>query len=165
MIRVLPIGGRLLDLCSGDGFYDYWFYRHRADVVCIEKLEEAHKFAVEHWSHEKITYINADVLTYEPEPAAFDVVLIRGAIEHFNQEDQQRLFTMSLNALKPGGYFCGDTPAKQEDGNKALDSHEFEWADETEMRKQLSRSFMESNIETWTLKSENRTTLFWRARC
>ncbi len=164
VIRVLPLGGRLLDLCSGDGFYDYWFYRFRADVVCVEKLEEAHLFAVRHWSHPKISHVLHDVLLYEPEPASFDVVLIRGAIEHFNKEDQQRLFGIAWNALKPGGYFCGDTPAKKKDGNKALGAHEFEWTDEAEMRQQLSRSFMDRNIETWSLESETRTTLFWRCR-
>jgi len=161
VIRVLPFGGRLLDLCSGDGFYDYWFYRHRADVVCVEKNEEAHRFAVEHWSHPKITHILDDVLTYWPTPD-FDVVLIRGAIEHFDRKQQQQLFAKARMALKPGGYFCGDTPAKQEDGNKALESHEYEWADEAEMRRELAQVF--SDIETWSLKSENRTTLFWRCR-
>lgn len=163
VIRVLPFGGRLLDLCSGDGFYDHWFYRLRADVVCVEKNEEAYRFAVEHWSHPKINYIWSDVLKYHPVERSFDVVLIRGAIEHFNREDQQKLFVKAKLALKPGGYFCGDTPAKQDDGNKALESHEYEWADELEMRAELAKVF--TDIETWSLQSENRTTLFWRCRC
>lgn len=162
VIRVLPFGGRLLDLCSGDGFYDYWFYRLRADVVCVERNPEAHRFAVEHWSHPRITHLLGDVLCYAPDDQSFDVVLIRGAIEHFTREDQQRLFLKARAALKSGGYFCGDTPARQEDGNKALDSHECEWADEAEMRAELSQVFTE--VETWSLKSENRATLFWRCR-
>ncbi len=162
VIRVLPYGGRLLDLCSGDGFYDYWFYRFRADIVCVEKNDEAYRFATEHWSHPKITYLHDDVLTYQPEASAFDVVIIRGAIEHFQWEDQQRLFLKAWSALKPGGYFCGDTPAKKADGNKALPAHECEWADEPEMRRNLAEVF--SDIETWALKSEERTTLFWRCR-
>lgn len=162
VIRVLPMGGRLLDLCSGDGFYPYWFYRHRADVVCVEKLEEAHNHAVKHWSHPRIQHVLADVLEYETEPESFDAVLIRGAIEHFNAEDQQRLFLKAKAALRPRGCFVGDTPEKKADGHKALDSHEHEFVSADELRKALHQVF--TYVEVWPLISENRTTLFWQAR-
>lgn len=162
VISVLPFGGRLLDLCSGDGFYDYWFYRHRADVVCIERSREVCDFASKHHSHPRIKYMCGDVLTYGMPTDAFDVVVIRGAIEHFSAADQQLIFKKSLAALKPGGWFCGDTPAKKADGSKALGAHECEWHDEQEMREVLGRIF--SEIETRTLVSEERTTLLWRCR-
>lgn len=162
VIRVLPMGGRLLDLCSGDGFYPYWFYRHRADVVCVEKNEEAHRHAVKHWSHPRITHLLGDVLECPKEGEAFDVVLIRGAIEHFTSEDQIFLFSRAKLFLKPGGWFVGDTPLKKVDGEKALDSHENEFTDELELQEALGQVF--SYVETWSLVSENRTTLFWRAR-
>jgi 2-polyprenyl-3-methyl-5-hydroxy-6-metoxy-1,4-benzoquinol methylase len=170
VIRVLPLHGQLLDLCSGDGFYDYWFYRLRAEVTCIERNPGAHAFAVKHHSHARIKYILADVLEYQPEATRFDVVLIRGAIEHFSKENQAAIIRSAHGALKPGGYFCGDTPAKQGKA-KLLGAHEYEWGGEVEMIAMLSANF--SDIETWSLESETelhpgdigrRTTLFWRCR-
>jgi SAM-dependent methyltransferase len=163
VLRVLPLRGKLLDLCSGDGFYDYWFYRKRAgEIMCVEFNREVYDFAVKRHSHEKIKQVLANVLTYELPAFYFDVVCIRGAIEHFSPEDQVRIFKKSFDALKPGGYFCGDTPAKKEGMEKQLPSHEHEWSDEQEMKRALARVF--TDLETWTIYSEDRTTLFWRCR-
>lgn len=172
VIRVLPLHGRLLDLCSGDGFYDYWFYRLRSEVTCIENNRSAFESAMKRHSHPKIRYIFADVLTYQPQQSYFDVVLIRGAIEHFSEANQQKLFHLAHGALKSGGYFCGDTPAGGANV-KLLQAHEHEWRNESEMRAALSTTFSAPNIETWSLESETslhgrtsgtRTTLFWRCR-
>jgi SAM-dependent methyltransferase len=162
-LRVLPLHGRLLNLCSGDGFYDYWFYRKRADeILCIEYNYEVYNFAVKRHSDPKIKYVYADVLAYDLPQTYFDVVHIRGAIEHFSRENQQNIFRKSMDALKPGGYFCGDTPAKVGGVEKQLPSHEYEWADEQEMRQALNAVF--TNVETWTINSADRTSLFWRCR-
>lgn len=168
VVRVLPFGGRLLDLCAGDGFYDYHFYSHRAAVVCVEKDENAYQFAVSKHSKPEIEYIHMDVLAYEPEANAFDVVVIRGAIEHFTEEAQQVIFKKAWDALKIGGYFCGDTIASTETG-KAHPMHEREWRDERQMRDELSQILKplgcnDVDMETWSMKSKTRTTLFWRCR-
>lgn len=163
VVRALPLGGRLLNLCSGDGFYDQYFYRKRAaEITCIEFNREVHDFAVKHHSDKKITYILGDVLSYPLAQSYYDVVCVRGAIEHFSPDDQQKIFTKSFDALKPGGYFCGDTPAKKKGVEKQLPSHEYEWSDEQEMRRVLNAVF--SEIETWSIVSEGRTTLFWRCK-
>lgn len=160
VIQVLPLGGKLLDLCSGDGFYDYMFYAKRALVTCVEHNREAFRAAMSRHACPQITYEFADVLAYQPADD-FDVVLIRGAIEHFSETNQQVIFEKAFKALKPGGYFCGDTPAKQGDA-KLLEAHECEWADEDEMRRALAATF--PNMLTWTLVSETRTTLFWQCQ-
>lgn len=175
VIRVLPLGGRLLDLCSGDGFYDYYWYKLRAQVTCIERSKEAHEFAVKHHWHPRIKYILGDILTEPFEAETYDVVLIRGAIEHFSWDNQQLIISKSHAALKAGGYFCGDTPAADPEQDKLLASHEYEWRNEAEMKAALETTF--SNIETFALESDTdlhngnpngspgkRTTLFWRCR-
>jgi SAM-dependent methyltransferase len=162
VISVLPLGGRLLDLCSGDGFYDYWFYRHRAQIVGIEKNQAVFDFACLHHGDMSISYELADVLTYQPKPEHFDTVVIRGAIEHFTRDDQQRIFRKAWTALKEGGWFCGDTPAKRGEETKALEAHEYEWRDEQEMREELSCVF--KVVECRTLISRNRTTLLWKCQ-
>lgn len=163
VLRVLPLRGRLLNMCSGDGFYDYWFYRRRAsEIMCVEFNREAFDLAVRHHADARIRYVFADVLTCELPERHFDVVSIRGAIEHFKPADQIRLFKKCFEALKPDGWFCGDTPAKKTDGIRQLPSHEHEWSDEQEMRRALGEVF--TSMETWSMISENRTTLFWRCR-
>ncbi len=172
VIRVLPLGGKLLDLCSGDGFYDYYFFRLRAEVTGIERNQEAYDFARHHHYHSKIKYIHADIFDVPINESSCDVVLIRGAIEHFSEEDQYRIFRLAHRALKEGGYFCGDTPANSAP-DKLLSSHEHEWANESEMREALAPVFAPARTETWaldsltSLHSDNdgvRQTLFWRCR-
>ena len=164
VIQVTPLNSKMLDLCSGDGFYDYWFYRRRAHVTCIERNQEAYDFALKHYKHPRIKYILDDVLTCELPKEEFDVVVIRGAIEHFSKENQQLIFRRANEALKVGGYFCGDTPAAQGD-KKLLGSHEYEWADEWEMIAALEPVFKPAmSVHTYTLESETRTTLFWQCQ-
>jgi MoaA/NifB/PqqE/SkfB family radical SAM enzyme/SAM-dependent methyltransferase len=162
VIPVLPLGGKMLNLCSGDGFYDYYFYRKRAsEIVCIEINEEAYRLAKRLHSAENIRYIKANVLTWDPPESYFDVVIIRGAIEHFAPQDQAIIFQSAARALKPGGWFCGDTPAKKT-GGKHLSWHQHEWADEAEMRNALSTCF--NHVQTGTLASKEVISLFWRCR-
>lgn len=163
IIGVLPLGGTLLNLCSGDGFYDYYFYRKRAgEIVAVELNREALEHARRLHSAPNITYLQESVLTYDPPEGYFDVVVIRGAIEHFNRQDQCTIMQKAAKALKVGGWFCGDTPARRENNQKHLSMHEFEWADEQEMKRELGSVFQ--HIETGTLVSEKVTTLFWRCR-
>lgn len=162
LIPLLPLGGKLLNMCSGDGFYDYYFYRKRAsEIRCVEMNEEAIRFAKRLHSAENIQYLRDNILTWTPPSSYFDVVVIRGAIEHFAPDDQQTIFKSAYRALKPGGWFCGDTPAKKTDG-KHLSWHEYEWADENEMRDALRKCF--NVVQTGTLESKEINTLFWRCQ-
>ena len=168
-IRVLPLDGTMLDLCSGDGFYDFYFYRKRARrIVCIESDAEAHAHARRFHAADNIDYRLQNLLSFEPEPSSYDVVLIRGAIEHFTQLEQQQIFQMAHRALKPGGWFCGDTPEKSRvPGEIYLSHHKFEWADEAEMRNELGHVF--PHAETEVLASNDPSisgykTLFWRCQ-
>jgi len=159
----LPMGGKVLDLCSGDGFYDYWFFRRRAsEIVCVDIGPKAHRQAVRLHGGPGIVHHHANVLAWVPPAGHFDVVVCRGAIEHFSQANQQVIFRKAYEALKSGGWFCGDTPANPKENRKMLSAHENEWADANEMRAELAQVF--PVIETSTLVSKQRTTLFWRAQ-
>ena len=164
VIGVLPLGGSVLSLCAGDAWYERWFFARRAvEVVCVDVNPACHRHYLRlHQAPDLITYHLADVLTFQAPADHFDVVVIRGAIEHFSQADQQRIFRLAHAAMKPGGWFCGDTPAARDTGAKMLDAHDFEWRDADQMRIELSRVF--GHVETQTLVSRERTTLFWRAR-
>ena len=163
IIRVLPLYGKLLDLCSGDGFYDYYFYRKRAkEIICVEFNPEAYKQSLRFHRAKNISYLLEDVLKYQPKESYYDVVIIRGAIEHFSSKNQQIIFKKALKALKVGGWFCGDTPANLKTNEKLLSAHEYEWVNEAEMRSELERVF--DYVETYSIESEECTTLFWKCK-
>jgi ubiquinone/menaquinone biosynthesis C-methylase UbiE len=170
IVGVLPLGGTLLDLAGGDGFLPYYVYSRRAkQVVSVDYDASAHRHAVKHHSRPNIQYINGSILDLNLPPNSFDVVAIRGAIEHFSQEDQQKIFSMALRVLKPGGWFCGDTPANKAGADALLSSHEHEWEDEAQMRRELSLVFSDvhtKTYDTWERVRGDavRHSLLWRCR-
>lgn len=170
IVEKLPVDGALLDLCGGDGFLPYYLYSRRAkQVVSVDHDETAHRHAVRHHSKPNIRFVLADLFNYDPGSELYDVVAIRGAIEHFTPEQQQEIFRKANRALKPGGWFCGDTPANPDKGTVLLDHHQGEWADEDEMRAALSGVF--SKVETKTFEHREasspdtlRLSLLWRCQ-
>lgn len=164
ILKVLPLHGTMLNLCSGDGFYDYHFFRKKAkEIECVEIGPTVYKHVCRLHSAKNITYNLQNVLTYQSKKSYYDVVIIRGAIEHFSQTNQQIILQKALTALKPNGWFCGDTPANpQKSDHKKLPAHENEWANENEMKRELSKVF--NHIETFTIQSVDRLTLFWRCQ-
>lgn len=165
VINVLPMDSYLLDLCSGDGFFGYYFYRTRAKKVdCIENNPELIRHAQRLYSAENITYILGNVLNYKLPDNYYDVIVIRGAIEHFSQENQHLILKKAQKALKSGGWFCGDTPANPKKREmKFLSDHENEWENEAEMKMELGKVFNDE-IYTNIIKTHDRTNLLWRCR-
>lgn len=169
-VEVLPLNGSLLDLCGGDGHLPYYVYSRRASrIVSIDYDITAHRHAMRHHSRPNIEYVHGSVLDYDAPAESFDVVAIRGAIEHFSQPDQQKIFRLAMRLLKPGGWFCGDTAANKKGAQTLLSHHENEWEDEAEMRRELGRVFAE--VHTKTFRSVERAsgdtirqTLLWRCR-
>lgn len=170
VLTVIPLGGRVLDICSGDASIPYYVYSRRADnIVCVDYDPTAAKQADRMHSGRGIKYFNCSIFDFEWEEQWFDVVVIRGAIEHFTREQQHEIFRLARSLLKPEGYFCGDTPANASDGDRLLESHEYEWRDEAQMRDELSQVF--TNIDTQVYVSREpvdgstlRTSLIWRCR-
>lgn len=170
VLEVIPLGGRVLDICSGDAFIPYYIYSRRADqIVCVDYDPNAAKHAARYHSKASIQYRHGSILEFEWEAEWFDVVVIRGAIEHFTQEQQQQIFSLAKRVLKPGGYFCGDTPANAQTEVRLLESHEYEWVDEAQMRQELSHVFSDVETQAYVNRepidgSTLRTSLIWRCR-
>jgi SAM-dependent methyltransferase len=163
-LRHLPLDGKLLSLCSGDGFYEYNFYAKRAsEVLAIDQGAVAMNVAKRIYQSPKITYKFESIFEAVIPPDHFDTVVMRSAIEHFSLADQIRICELAYKSLKPGGYFVGDTPAAA-GAEKLHTDHENEWKDEAEMRAVLLSHFKEENIETSAFVSKDRTILFWACR-
>lgn len=159
VVPKIPIDGTVLDLCCGDGFYDYHFYRHRTkSILGIDINERAIAFAQREHAAPNIKYIIGDVLSYPLQSNCYDVVVCRGAIEHFVENDQLDLFGRIRDTLRPNGWFCGDTVTPI----NLNEAHKHEWTSEKEMRDALAAVF--HSVETDALVSRTRTTLFWRCQ-
>lgn len=170
VLNVLPNGGKILDLCTGNAFVPYYVYSKRAsEVVCIDKDYDAAKNALRLYRKPNIKYLYKDILNFKWQKNYFDVIVMRSAIEHFTRDQQHKIFKKAYDLLKPGGYFCGDTPAAHQGGEKMLSSHEYEWQDEAQMKKELSFIFENTDTKTFIRKEPIdgitlRNTLLWACK-
>ena len=100
---IISPGMRLLDLACGTGRHSVAAALRGADVVGIDKDEKkllaASQRAGRH--NVNVTLVPGDLETIEI-PGGFDVVIL------FNYLDRNR-FPVFLDAVKPGGWFLGET--------------------------------------------------------
>jgi SAM-dependent methyltransferase len=110
---LLPKSGRVLAVADGEGRNGVWLAENGLDVVSIDfsptALRKARALAVEH--HVAVTFLQADVHTWEYPDASFDVV-----VEIFTQfsspPERAMKWAGMRRALKAGGLLIiqGYTP-------------------------------------------------------
>lgn len=169
----LPVRGRLLDLCCGDCWSDRWFYAPRArDVLCVDRSAMALAHADHYQAHPNIRRLLCTDLLSDPrveaavDPHQFDVVVMRGAIEHFKIADQPRVFDLAKRAMTPNGWFVGDTCTDLRAGR--FEHHERVYQSEKELRADLETAFKTVRIETFydpnVQGGGDRTTFIWECQ-
>lgn len=153
----------MLSLCSGDGFYEYIFYQHRAsEIVCYDYDNDAFQHAIKHHSSQKIKYNYENILNVDFGTSEYDIISMRGAIEHFSKGQQKDILNKISVSLKNGGYFCGDTVLARDSGEKSLEHHEFEW-DDSKIANVMFKEYF-SDIFVKEYKSIQRTTILWQCK-
>ena len=123
----------MLSLCCGDGFFEKHYYSKRCSaIIAVDKDPTALSYASRLHSAANIAFRNSDIFELNFADHTFDVIVMRSAIEHFTEEQQQSLFSSIKRWLKPGGWFLGDTPANadHDESHKLLEHHEHEWNSE-----------------------------------
>jgi len=168
----LPPGGKLLDLCSGDGFVDRWFYGPRAQrVLAVDRSVAALDHAQRVNGFPTVTYLHCDDLLEERvvkqmPTSEFDVVVMRGAIEHFKESDQPRVYGLARRAMRDGGWFVGDTCTDLRQGHFHAHEHVFQSAAELEcsLKLEFSRVRVETYYEPSMPGGGDRTTFIWEAQ-
>jgi SAM-dependent methyltransferase len=110
---LLPKSGRVLAVADGEGRNGVWLAENGLDVVSIDfsptALRKARGLAVEH--HVTVTFLQADVHTWEYPDASFDVVV--EIFTQFSSPAERAMKWASMRrALKPGGLLIiqGYTP-------------------------------------------------------
>lgn len=95
--------GRVLDLGAGEGRNAIWLAEQGWQVTGVEfadvALERARRIAASRGM--EVDWIQADVLKWAPDPAAFDLVIL--IYLHFPLEEMTRLLQHAQSAVAPGG--------------------------------------------------------------
>jgi SAM-dependent methyltransferase len=95
--------GRALDLGSGQGRNAVWLAKQGHSVVAVDLSEVATRQAAE-WAQRAgvdVDFITDDLLSWEPEGAAFDLVLL--SYVHLREAARKLIHAKALRALAPGG--------------------------------------------------------------
>jgi SAM-dependent methyltransferase len=99
--RLAP--GRALDLGCGNGRHAMWLAEHGWRVTAVDFSTEALRQAREHAvaSGVEVDWVEADLAAYEPEPQAFDLVLV--AYLHVPGGERAPIHTKAAAAVARGG--------------------------------------------------------------
>jgi len=110
----------VLDLCCGDGSYDYLFFsdisRH---VDAIDYDKTSIEYAKRSYQKKNIEFICHDLLTYDFVDNSYDVVIWRAGVAYFTKEQREILFKKIFKTLKKGGKFYIGTPLMKEENFSA----------------------------------------------
>ncbi len=158
---IVPAGGRVLDMCCGDGYYSRYFYAHRAEsVVAVDFDPEPIGYARKVNAAPNIAYEVRDVRVSLPD-GPFDAVVWNGAIEHFTDDEVAVILARVRERLSPGGVLAGDTVLARSDGSKQLVHHEREYRGERDLLRTLRAVFAHACV--WRVEWGRRTELYFYA--
>jgi 2-polyprenyl-3-methyl-5-hydroxy-6-metoxy-1,4-benzoquinol methylase len=96
-------GERILDVGSGDGFYDWRISRTGARVTGIDLHEKRLAFARKHYGSDLAEFLLMDAEKADFPPGSFDKALSLCVMEHLG--DDEKVMRNVARALKPGGVF------------------------------------------------------------
>ncbi len=100
---------RVLELCSGDGFFTERFYAPRvAEVVAIDANDAAVRHARRRHRAPNIRYVVGDITAGLP-PGPFDHVVWDSAMHHFDDDQIEAILGDVSTQLTPSGLVTGYT--------------------------------------------------------
>lgn len=97
--------GRALDLACGEGRNAVWLASRGWDVTAVDFSPVAIGRAEERGAREglDVAFVCADLLEYEPERDAYDLVLV--LYLHLTADERRTVLRKAVEALAPGGTF------------------------------------------------------------
>jgi SAM-dependent methyltransferase len=152
---------KVLELCCGDGFNTFHFYSVKADsVVAVDFDERAIAAARRNNSASNISYRVCDIRSEIPQ-GRFDNVIWDAAIEHFTEDETNKILLSIKSSLTESGVLSGYTLLEQEEGEMHLHQHEREFTDMNDLARVLLPHFR--NVHILHTSSPSRENLYFFA--
>jgi ubiquinone/menaquinone biosynthesis C-methylase UbiE len=155
-----PPTGKTLDLCSGDGFFSYYFYSIRSEsVIAIDFDSSAIEFAKKNYFEAKnIQFIVGDIRKDIPD-GPYDNIVWDASIDYFSKEEIQDIMVRIKAVLKTDGTLSGFSVVNPDYGAKHL--HKLEIQNESDLIDFFSPFF--KNIDVFTTTYPDRKNLYFYA--
>lgn len=153
----LPLGGRVLDVCCGDGYFSDVFWADTAGSIdALDRDPAALAVARRRHSRSNIAFTCADIR--KPlSGSGYDLICFFEAIEHLSAEDARAVVARLRAALAEGGHIVGSTlqvaPEARGKANREHDN-EFESADQL-------RDFLGPDATVFMTYHPLRTTIYF----
>lgn len=142
----LKDGSEVLDICCGDGFYDYYFYSRRAKRITAVDFDPAViAYARTYNQAPNISYEVCDIRAHIPQ-GSYDNIIWNGAIEHFTEDEIKSIVMMLHSHLKPGGVLSGYTIAAIPGTDKQLSHHEYEFRSKEDLLRFFKPPFSNTKV-------------------
>jgi SAM-dependent methyltransferase len=155
------IKGKTLDLCSGDGFYSYYFYSARSvSTLGIDFDEQAIRWSRKNYQASGLMYQLGDI-RFDIPSEKFDNIVWDAAIEHFTESEINSLMLKIKSSLVLGGILSGYTITKKNHNSKHLHQHEYEFHDKADLARFLKPHF--KNVQIFETYYSDRTNLYFYA--
>ena len=154
------LGGKVLELCCGDGFNARNFYSLNSEsVIACDFDPHILKTARRKNSTPNVSFVQADIRTEMP-PGVFDNVIWDAAIEHFTETEITSIMDNIKARLSPAGILSGHTVVERGDGVKQLSHHEYECKSKEDLLRLLAPYF--KNVMVFETRYPERHNLyFW----
>ena len=157
----LALKGRsVLELSCGDGFNAKNFYSLRSKrVIACDFDPLAIKTANSKNAAPNVEFVLADIRTDMPQ-GTFENIVWDAAIEHFTEEEIEKIMIDIQTRLTENGVLSGYTIVEKKDGTKSLDLHEYEFKSKEDLMRFFSPHF--KNVTVFETIYPNRHNLyFW----
>ena len=149
--------GKTLELCSGDGFFTYYFYsKFSTQIDAIDYNLEAINFAKKNNSADNIKYILGDIKTQLPNGYYKNIIWDAG-IDDFTEKETEFILNEIYERLDDNGKISGYVSFQLDDsiGNNVIVDNELR------IRKLLSNKF--SNILIFSKSDRSRQNTYFKA--
>jgi SAM-dependent methyltransferase len=160
-VLALKRGGKLLELCCGDGYNTKVFYSPMVEsVLAIDFDADAISHAQRYNQALNIDFRLADIRTDFP-AGKFDNVVWDAAIEHFNEAEIATLMATIKGAMNPDSVLSGHTIVENAGGHKHLHQHEREFRSKEDLASFLTPHF--ASVKVFETIHPNRHNLYFYA--
>lgn len=153
-------GGATLDLCCGDGFFAKHLYSTRSETVLgvdynLKALVHAQRAAPANVRFERV-----DLRSAFPK-GRFQNVVWDVAIQHFDEEDTNRILKLIGNSLASDGILSGSTVLDNLSGTPQLVHHKREFGSPEDLKETLRQHFREVIVYTSLSEGNRRNAYFY----